>query len=657
MSARFLVGFLFGCLAIVQVWAQKQNVQWALNGSLIRFNADNSVSFLPNQGPSLGSAEGLASVCDPKTGRLLFATNGVEVFDSTFQIMPNGNGLLGGPTKSSTQGAIIIPKPNDADNYYIFTTDEMEAGGYRQKPTFSEVDMALNDGKGDVVPSVKNKELFWAWFSTEKITATAIPDGSGYWVLTHQLNNERFCAFKVTAAGVDTTPVYSDIGGVHLEQGQFSTSRGCMKFSPNGKYLAVAFSVGLTFELFKFDPCTGILSDAISLIGPTVDNPFFNTYGVAFSPDSRKVFFSNLGIDQELQQLDITSWNASDILNSRKSLYLGTDFRTTFGSLQLAPNGKIYLTINGAEYLGVINNPNDTGVNCNFQLRGLPTPGYVGALGLPQDVPNFVDTSIFNRNYSISASDSCFGALTQFELSGNISNINRIVWHFGDLKSGNLNSAQGISPRHRFTAPGTYTVEVTIVSDCGARALSPFTFVVVRCQNNCRASISYTDTCFGVVTQLGLESPEFPNNIQWDFGDTISSNNTQNGSFVSHRFTSKGKYLVTALFNNSCGPIQLVQEINIIDCDVLNCKVQFPNIITPNGDGYNEGFKPFFGCDFSDYQLKLFNRWGLELFSTNDLNEPFPKLKSGTYFYQCTYQLRGEGPKTYTSFIEVVETD
>jgi gliding motility-associated-like protein len=42
-----------------------------------------------------------------------------------------------------------------------------------------------------------------------------------------------------------------------------------------------------------------------------------------------------------------------------------------------------------------------------------------------------------------------------------------------------------------------------------------------------------------------------------------------------------------------------------------------PNVFTPNGDGINDEFR-IAGYNLSEFDMKLFNRWGQLLFQTND---------------------------------------
>lgn len=62
-----------------------------------------------------------------------------------------------------------------------------------------------------------------------------------------------------------------------------------------------------------------------------------------------------------------------------------------------------------------------------------------------------------------------------------------------------------------------------------------------------------------------------------------------------------------------------------------------PNAFSPNGDGHNEVWQPF-ALALKDYTLQVYNRWGEELFKTND---PFQgwdggTAPEGTYLYRIS---------------------
>jgi hypothetical protein len=147
--------FLFIMLICQNSFAQKQNNQWRFGfGGALDFNT-LPPSFV--NGCVIAASEGSASVADRVTGALLFYTDGVTVWNANNQIMPNGTGLLGGVTLSSTTAAVIVPKPGSSNLYYIITVDEFTSNnGVR----YSVVDMTLNGGLGDIVAGQKNIFLF-----------------------------------------------------------------------------------------------------------------------------------------------------------------------------------------------------------------------------------------------------------------------------------------------------------------------------------------------------------------------------------------------------------------------------------------------------------------------------------------------------------------
>lgn len=73
----------------------------------------------------------------------------------------------------------------------------------------------------------------------------------------------------------------------------------------------------------------------------------------------------------------------------------------------------------------------------------------------------------------------------------------------------------------------------------------------------------------------------------------------------------------------------LAIDINSIDCDILA-----PNVVTPNGDGVNDYFKINGLNNFPGSSLNVYNRWGNELYQSDDYrNDWSPNVSDGTYFY------------------------
>jgi gliding motility-associated-like protein len=77
------------------------------------------------------------------------------------------------------------------------------------------------------------------------------------------------------------------------------------------------------------------------------------------------------------------------------------------------------------------------------------------------------------------------------------------------------------------------------------------------------------------------------------------------------------------------------------DC---NCMMMVPNVFTPNEDGLNDLFFPVINCEFDEYHLVIYNRWGQLLFESFDQHEKWNgkyqdhMVADGVYFYLITYK-------------------
>lgn len=118
--------------------------------------------------------------------------------------MPNGTGLNGDP--SSTQSAIIVPKFDEPNIYYVFTVDNVGGPNGLQ---YNVLDMNLDSGLGDITAQ---KNILLRNSVTEKITAVENSTGSGVWVISKAWESSAFYAFLIDPSGVNHTPIISNIG-------------------------------------------------------------------------------------------------------------------------------------------------------------------------------------------------------------------------------------------------------------------------------------------------------------------------------------------------------------------------------------------------------------------------------------------------------------
>jgi hypothetical protein len=365
--------FTLSIIAANCAHAQNQNNFWVYGYQAgINFNT-TPPSY--QGGFAILASEGAASVADPETGELLFYTDGVTVWDTSNNSMPNGTGLLGGDPMmlSSTTAAVICEKPGSANQYYLITVDEQ---GSNNGIRYNVVDMTLNGGLGDIVAGQKNIPIF----STNAEKACIVPNaaGDGFWLLSHDLPGETFYAFAITAAGINTTPVATTLGGTQ------GNGAGFLKVSPQFDRVAITNLFFQDAEVYDFDNGTGIFSNPIILNLPGF-GAAGGAYGIEFSCSGNLLYVTD---GSNLIQYDLTLVNAAAIMAGAFSVL--SNVFSCYG-LQLGPDRKIYVS-NGA--LDVINDPDVPGAGCNYQPNAIPNQQSGGGWGLPQWVYRVGDEPI-----------------------------------------------------------------------------------------------------------------------------------------------------------------------------------------------------------------------------------------------------------------------
>ncbi|MDD4742922.1 MAG: PKD domain-containing protein, partial [Bacteroidales bacterium] len=436
---RFVVSSIFVLAMIAQLYGQYPGEVWYFGASAgIDFKTDPPS---PLSDGNVNSIEGCATMCDG-AGNLLLYTDGITVWNRNNQIMENGEGLFG--HHSSTQTAVIVKQPGTNPNIYIFTTPSfVGAHGF----CYSVVDINANNGMGEVI--LKNQNLLNT--VSEKLTVVQHSNGIDFWILGHKYNSDAFYAYLLSSSGLSAAPVVSNAGSAH-QGGTFGTynSMGYLKASPSGEKLALAiYEIG-KFELFDFNKTTGTITHQLTMQG------YEKSYGVEFSPNGQLLYVKGL-YSGKIYQYNLSAGSSGEIINSRKLIGEATSPPTNpnyiSGALQLGLDGKIYVAKYMNNYLGRINNPNVIGAGCGFVDDAFHLGGGQSLLGFP-----------FAGKWSLAAIISefyCFGDTTTFEIV-NATNIVSVLWDFGDPASGANNTSALLNPVHVFSAPGNYTVTLSI---------------------------------------------------------------------------------------------------------------------------------------------------------------------------------------------------
>ncbi len=435
--------------------ANKRANYWYFGANAgLNFNSSTPIALFDG---AMTTQEGVSTISS-KNGGLLFYTNGVKVWDKTHTLMPTGTGLMGATT--STQSALIVPKPGSDTLYYIFTTDSLGENGLRGL-RYSIVNINLNGGLGDVITSQKN--ILVELNSNEQVTAIQHGNTCDIWIVAHRSGGLEYVAYLLSSTGLSSTPVVSSPGNFNYKYYNF----GYMKGSHDGKKLASSFGLA-GVELSDFDNFTGIVSNSGMLVVPNSDDM---SYGVEFSPNSKLLYVSATGVNsaiggavRKISQYNLTSGSIPTINSSVYTVVnepLGQQGGSS-GALQLATNGKIYVAIPNATFLSSIEVPDAPLASCvytsgSISLLGPGRPTY-SRRGLPAIYPSALQLADINY--------TCSGTGITFSYKGNITNPDTYFWDFGDPTSGSANYSNDANPTHIFTGTGTFTIKLIVKKQC-----------------------------------------------------------------------------------------------------------------------------------------------------------------------------------------------
>ncbi|MEM1324249.1 MAG: gliding motility-associated C-terminal domain-containing protein, partial [Bacteroidota bacterium] len=642
-----------------------------------------------------------------KNGELLFYTNGGGredgsnrgyIWNRNHQPMEGGDlgGILGGGT-SAAQGCITFKKPGTEDTYYLFTVDEYETLSIPESTlpmgkgcNYFEINMAANGGLGRVEQS--NINLLSPSF--EYISATLHANCKDYWLIVmtghHAINNDpdvpdSFYVFQVTENGVQA-PIKTP-----LPQGEegLDDEYGIIKIAPDGSRLFCgAF-------LYDFDNQAGVISNPLNMNTELIaglEDP------LAFSPNSQYLYrFRRENLDT-MANIYVLQYDlyAADIAASA-ILLDQTQFQqvVVFGTPQLAPDGRLYLPVqpnayNFPTFVSVVQQPNVRGQGANFIPNDFTiTKGQKDRRFL--SFGNFTD-HIFAYQPVLPVD---LGPDQAFDCQDSIHQVLRApagmdcyLWSDGSTADTLL-----------ATAPGDYWVEVFSNCEMGGDSvvlsymdeeldfdLGPDTALCegemlllapalpaearLYWSDGSLAPALLIDSAGWYALEVELDycfkedslevsynplpiAPPFAPDTSICLGERLLLDAQaeladaylwQNGSNTPiYVVDQAGTYSVT--ISNACGDVTASSSVAIETCDPEPplCQLYIPNIFTPNDDGSNDDFRVFSRCEVQDFVLHIFDRWGEEVFSTQDISQVWDGRfrgqgsPSGVYAYLIQY--------------------
>ena len=195
-----------------------------------------------------------------------------------------------------------------------------------------------------------------------------------------------------------------------------------------------------------------------------------------------------------------------------------------------------------------------------------------------------------------------------------------VLWTFGDG-----GASPEISPTHVYQDLGIFTVSLSITSPLGCHTDTTWTDLITILPSPV-AGFSYTPE---QLSNLQPAAQFFDESIgavkwKWTFGNTgvsIEQNPT-------HTFPDTGMQVIQlVVFHESGCTDTALQVLDVVP----EVRYFLPNAFTPNGDGFNDGFRGDGSMEgATGFVMTIWNRYGEKLFETNDPFQSWNGRKNNT---------------------------
>jgi PKD repeat protein len=236
------------------------------------------------------------------------------------------------------------------------------------------------------------------------------------------------------------------------------------------------------------------------------------------------------------------------------------------------------------------------------------------------------------------------------ELSFNNTSLNTEVpgttyrWDFGD---GSTSTAK--NPSYTYFDAGDYRVELTVTGPGGVSVMSQ----VVSSYPSPQAHFSITPTTVYAndVSVRFFNLTTGGSSFLWDFGD----GDTSKVKDPSHKYMTEGIYDVTlwAYSENGCvNRYAISSAVTVLPIG----DIRYPTVFIPNktgpidrtdlptgGTDVDQFFYPAIRQEVINYKLQIFNRWGVLIFESHDIQVPWNGYYKGELCSQGVYVWLVEG--------------
>ena len=421
--------------------------------------SDNEAVIEDIQATPFGRGGG-AVISNEHDGNTVFYCDGVNIYDATHLIVPDGTGLTGDSSLNQTVAA--VPRPGSLNTDWYFFTNSGSAGVNEIQYTRVDRQGLLGNATqpnqpslGAVVIAEKNVATGLVNPSPGMLVVRSSSDPSNFWLLSQNSVTREFRVTEISAGLALPTQAFMDIAAPTLIAENFSAARinqdsVRIAISPQNPNSNVQIWI---LNITNGNPKSGSLNFERSILNSgNADDVSPAIYDTEWSRDGTKLYISRQGSTGNTANL--FQFDLNDTLENVNSILPSPVFRS-FG-IKMGPNDTLYHlyqpTSAAPIEIGAVTQPEQTFDSTAYDLQPFPNVAFNGMQFPEQANPNMMTLGVLGFTYT----DSCFSLSTKFTPTVDIPPI-FYFWDFGDGAT-----SFSHSPIHTYGAGGIYTVTLSV---------------------------------------------------------------------------------------------------------------------------------------------------------------------------------------------------
>ncbi len=252
--------------------------------------------------------------------------------------------------------------------------------------------------------------------------------------------------------------------------------------------------------------------------------------------------------------------------------------------------------------------------NVSVVGNALGCTGQATAAITVNQIPNAAINNLINKG--------CVPLCVDLTSANTATNIVNYSWNINNTVINSVNA----NINYCFKTSGNYTVDLTVVDNNGCintsgpilinvypKPIADFNHAPIKPIINIDPDVTFTDASYNATIA----------SWNWYFMNTAQFQSTQqNPTFT---YNEPGTYAIALVVKSDKGCLDTIVRTLVVGEDF---GIYVPNTFTPNADGNNDIFQPK-GFGVVKYELRIFNRWGDELFYTQEFERGWDGIIKG----------------------------